>query len=110
MKYTEGFKRRVLEVFRYRKDLKTILRAIEDHDNDQVRMCLEDAIEDKSLFYSSHTRRDGSPKVHHLKKKTYKERKDLYDEFMIKYDRELTSRRYRSGDKLLYDRTRIQRN
>lgn len=103
MKYSEKFKREVVETFKHSKDLPRIVRAIENGDHDTVRIVLENSIDDITLYDVNKVNKNGKLKVHRLKKDTYNERKELYDSFMAKYDDYLNSQVSITGNKLIHD-------
>lgn len=109
MRYTSSFKSKVAMILSGDRRLPRIIKAINHNDHDTVRVCLEDALDDISLYDMKNRRRDGTMKIHPLKEDIYNERKELYDEFMIEYDNYLHSKVKETGDKLIHERTRIQK-
>ena len=86
MKYSLEFKNEVFQIFRWRKDFRKIINAIESNRHNVVRMCLEDAYDDPSLYIRNEK---GKRVVSPHKKHAFKNIQSLYSTFMYKYEKYL---------------------
>ena len=103
MKYSEEFKKRVFYTLSDSNNLDLIMRAMDKNDHDTVRICLSDAVDDIKLYRVDEVEKDGSPKVRDKMKRIYEDRRELYNDFMIGYDKYLHAISHRSGKKLIHD-------
>jgi hypothetical protein len=85
MEYNLEFKSRVFQIFRWRKDFKTIIRAIESDRHNQVRLCIEEALDDPALYMRDINR--GKKIVVESKKHAHQAIKNLYSDFMFQYEK-----------------------
>ena len=85
MEYTNDFKTKAFRIFRFTGNLLKIIKAIEDNRHNEVRILLENMIDDP-LLYKEALNKMGVPYiVKENKKYSHKERVTLYSEFMNNY-------------------------
>ena len=91
MNYSLEFKNKVFQVFRYRKDLKEMINAIEANNHTKVRYCLEDAYDDRQYFKID---RYGIKIIYKSRKFMYDMLLELYSEFMDMFTKQLDKQLY----------------
>lgn len=102
MKYSEEFKKRVFFTLSDSNNLDKIMKAMDRNDHDTVRICLENAVDDIKLYRVDKVEKDGSPMVRDKMRKIYEGRRELYNDFMIGYDKYLHGISHRSKNKLIH--------
>jgi hypothetical protein len=85
MEYTNDFKTKAFRIFRFTGNLLKIIKAIENNRHNEVRILLENIIDDPKLYETTLNKMGVPYIVKKDKKYSHKERESLYSEFMDNY-------------------------
>lgn len=85
MQYTNDFKTKAFRIFRFTGKLLKIIKAIENNKHNQVRLLLEELVDDPKLYTNKLNRMGVRYEVKDSKKYAHQDRVDLYSEFMENY-------------------------
>lgn len=101
MQYTNDFKTKAFRIFRFTGNLLKVINAIENNKHNQVRLLLEELIDDPKLYTNKLNRKGVKFEVKSSKKYKHQDRVNLYSEFMENYT--LFLDRKRKYDEVLID-------
>lgn len=86
MNYSTEFKEKVFRVLRFTPFVSKTMKSMEDNNHNKVRLCLEEALDDKDLNLKEELKDDGDIIIHNSKLHTYNDRLEIYSDFMNSYE------------------------